>query len=48
MSSINSTRNLQILYFSRKKKRNIKIKKWQKKCPETPIYRYYCNKLSLL
>ena len=31
MSGINIVRNLQILYFSKKKQRNEKTKKWQKK-----------------
>ena len=42
MSSINSVRNLQILYFSRKNKEiKKKIKKCRKRWPQTPIYAYY-------
>ena len=49
MSSINSTRNLQILYFSRKKKEILKLKNGRKSALKPPfIDTYYCNKLSLL
>ena len=42
MSSINSVRNLQILYFSKKNKESKKLKKNKKKWARTPIYTYYC------
>ena len=41
MSSINSVRNLQILYFSKKNKEIQKLKKDKKKCAGYPIYTYY-------
>ena len=36
MSSINSVRRLQILYFSKENKTNLKIKKWRKKVHSNP------------
>ena len=41
MSSINSVRNLQILYFSGKIKKLKRFKKRQKKCARTSIILYY-------
>ena len=43
MSSINSVRNLQILYFSKKNEEVKKLKKTRKEWTETPIYIYYCS-----
>ena len=41
MSSINSVRKLQILYFSMKNKENKKLKNKGKKCLDIGIYTYY-------
>ena len=41
MSSINSVRNLQIVYFIKKNKEIKKRKKTQKKLARTPIDTYY-------
>ena len=38
MSSINSVRNLQILYFSKKNKETKKSKKWRKKSELGPAF----------
>ena len=43
MSSINSVRKLQILYFSRKNKETKNLKNEEKKWPDTGIYTYYLN-----
>ena len=42
MSSINSVRKLQILYFSEKKKKIKNLKNGGKKGPDIGIYTYYC------
>ena len=41
MSSINSTRKLQILYISMKNKKIKNVKNGEKKWPDTGIYTYY-------
>ena len=41
MSSINSVRNLQMLYFSKKNKKIKNLKNGEKRCLRTPIYTYY-------
>ena len=41
MSSINSVRKLQILYFSKKNKKIKNLKNGEKKWPDTDIYTYY-------
>ena len=41
MSSINSVRKLQILYFSKKNKKIKNLKNGEKKWPDTGIYTYY-------
>ena len=41
MSSINSVRNLQILYFSKKNKKNKNLKHGEKKWSDIGIYTYY-------
>ena len=41
MSSINSERNLQMLYFSNKNKKIKNLKNGEKRCLRTPIYTYY-------
>ena len=41
MSSINSVRNLQMLYFSKKNKKIKNLKNGEKKCSGTCIYTYY-------
>ena len=41
MISINSVRNLQILYLSRKNKEIKKLENGRKKWSQTPIYTYY-------
>ena len=45
MSSINSVRKLQILYFSKKNKKIKNLKNGEKKWPDISIYTYYsfCN-----
>ena len=45
MSSINSVRNLQILYFSKKNKKIKNLKHGEKKWPDIGIYTYYWNLL---
>ena len=42
MSSINSVRNLQIFYFSKKNKEIKNLKTGEKKWPDIGIYTYYC------
>ena len=41
MSSINSVRKLEVLYFSKKNKEIENLKNGRKKWPRTPIYTYY-------
>ena len=41
MSSINSVRNLQILYFSKKNEKIKNFKNREKKLPNIGIYTYY-------
>ena len=41
MSSINSVRKLQILYFSKKNKKIKNLKNDKKKWPDIGIYTYY-------
>ena len=41
MSSINSVKNLQILYFSKKNKKIKNLKNDEKKLPDIGIYTYY-------
>ena len=41
MSSLNSVRKLQILYFSKKNKKNKNLKNGRKKWPDIGIYTYY-------
>ena len=41
MSSINSVRKLQILYFSKKNKKVKNLKNGEKKWPNIGIYTYY-------
>ena len=41
MSSINSVRKLQILYFSKKNEKIKNLKKGEKKRPDIGIYTYY-------
>ena len=43
MSSINSVRKLQILYFSKKNKKIKNRKNGEKKWPDIGIYTYYCS-----
>ena len=45
MSSINSVRKLQILYFSKKNKKIKNLKNREKKWPDIGIYIYYSSEL---
>ena len=43
MSSINSARKLNVLYFSKKNTEIKNLKNGEKKWPDIGIYTYYCN-----
>ena len=48
MSSINSVRKLQILYFNKKNKKIKNLKMAKKKWPDIGIYTYYFYQFSCL
>ena len=45
MSSINSVKNLQMPYFSKKNKKNKNLENGEKKWPDIGIYTYYSERI---